>query len=197
MKGFKGPRITLPRTYTNDCKGEAKEKSLILDGIKDHVVPRVSRKTTAKYMWKALSDLYQNKNENRVMALCKQLRGTNMAKVEGVISYLTRITQIRNELVVVGATVDKSELVCFALDGFTKSWDVFVRGVVSQEKLPSWQRLWDDFVQEEVIIGQSGSSFSPHIVDEEGLALARKNKGKTKKKGGKQKNIDFSKIKCF
>ena len=44
-------------------KGEAKAKSLILDGIKDHVVLHLSGKTTAKDMWKALSDLYQNKNE--------------------------------------------------------------------------------------------------------------------------------------
>jgi hypothetical protein len=49
-------------------KGEAKAKSLILDGIKDHVVPHLSGKAEAKEMWKALSDLYQNKNENRVMA---------------------------------------------------------------------------------------------------------------------------------
>jgi hypothetical protein len=31
-------------------KGEAKSKSLILDGIKNHVVPHISGKTTSKYM---------------------------------------------------------------------------------------------------------------------------------------------------
>jgi hypothetical protein len=30
---------------------------------------------------------------------------------------------------------------------------VFMRGVVAQEKLPDWQRLWDDFVQEEIRLG--------------------------------------------
>jgi hypothetical protein len=50
-------------------------------------------------------------------------------------------------------------------------------------------------VQEEIILGQSRSS-SPQVVDEEGLALASKGKGKTKKKGGKKKNIDFTKVKC-
>jgi hypothetical protein len=85
------------------------------------VVLHLSRKTTAKDMWKALSDLYQNKNENKVMALRKQLCGTKMAKGEGVIPYLTRITQIMDELAAVGATVDESELVCIALDSFTKS----------------------------------------------------------------------------
>jgi hypothetical protein len=35
-------------------------------------------------------------------------------------------------------------------------------------------------------------------VDEEGLALTSKGKGKAKKKGGKKKkDIDFSKVKCF
>jgi hypothetical protein len=34
-------------------------------------------------------------------------------------------------------------------------------------------------------------------VDEESLALASKGKGKEKKKGGKKKDIDFSKVKCF
>jgi hypothetical protein len=42
-------------------KGEAKEKSLILDEIKDHVIPHISRKNTEKDMWKGLSDLYRPK----------------------------------------------------------------------------------------------------------------------------------------
>jgi hypothetical protein len=178
-------------------KGGAKAKSLILDGIKDHVLPHLSGKNTAKDMWKALRDLYQPKNEKRVMVLHERLCGTKMAKGEGVVSYLTKITQMRDELAVVGEKTKDYDLVCVALNGFSKSWDVFVRGVVAQEKLPEWQRLWDDFVQEEIRLGHSSrSSSSPHILDEEGLALASKGKGK-KKKGGKKKDIDFSKVKCF
>jgi hypothetical protein len=67
-----------------------------------------------------------------------------------VIPYLTRITEIRDELASVGEKTDISELVHIVLDGFSKSWDVFVRGVVARAKLPEWQRLWDDFVQEEI-----------------------------------------------
>jgi hypothetical protein len=36
-------------------------------------------------------------------------------------------------------------LVRTTLNGFTKQWEVFVHGVVAQEKLPDWERLWDDF----------------------------------------------------
>jgi hypothetical protein len=134
-------------------------------------------------MWAALGSLYQSKNENMIMVLQERLRGTKMAKGEGVIPYLTRLTQIRDELGAVGSKTEDFELVRIALNGFSKPWDSFVRGIVAREKLPDWQCLWDDFVQEEIRLGQaSGSSTTSQVVDEEALALASKGKGKSKKK---------------
>ena len=88
--------------------------------------------------------------------------------------------EICDELGVVGSKTEDEELVRIALNGFSKPWHTFVKGVVAREKLPDWQRLWDDFVQEETCMGQgSGSSSSaPEIVDEEALALIGKSKGK-------------------
>jgi hypothetical protein len=127
-------------------KGEAKAKSILLDGVKDHIIPHLTGKKSAKEMWAALNDLYQSKNENRVMVLRERLRSTKMVKGEGVVHYLTRLTQIRDELGAVGEKNEETELVCVALIGFSKSWDVFVHGVVAPDNLPDWQRLWDDFV---------------------------------------------------
>jgi hypothetical protein len=72
------------------------------------VIPHLLGKTTAQEMWKALSDLYQNKNGSKVMALCKQLRGTKMTKGEGVVSYLTKLTQLKDDLAVVGEKTEDS-----------------------------------------------------------------------------------------
>ena len=78
-----------------------------------------------------------------------------------MVPYLTRLTQIKDELGAVGSKTVDEELVWIALNGFSKPWDTFVKGVVAREKLPDWQRLWDDFVQEETHMGQgSGSSSS-------------------------------------
>ena len=97
-------------------------------------------------MWKDLESLYQSKNENRKMALQERMRSTKMAKGEGVVPYLTRLTQIRDELGAVGSKTEGEELVCIALNGFSKPWNTFVKGIVAREKLPDWQRLWDDFL---------------------------------------------------
>jgi hypothetical protein len=61
-----------------------------------------------------------------------------------------------------------------------------VRGIVAKEHMPNWERLWDDFVQNELRFG-SVSSSQRHGGDDEGdLDLLEKGKKRTKKspKGG-------------
>jgi hypothetical protein len=74
--------------------------------------------------------------------------------------------------------------------------------------MPSWERLWDDFVQEELKVGSRSSSQQQGGDGEEGdLALMAKGKKKTKqcpKGGAKQQQPrhgeqqrDMSKVRCF
>ena len=51
------------------------------------------------------------------MVLQERMRSTKMAKGEGVVPYLTRLTQIRDELGAVGSKTDDEELVRIALNG--------------------------------------------------------------------------------
>ena len=83
------------------------------------------------------------------MVLRKKLKSIKMAKDEGETSYHTKITQVRDELASIGEVVDDSELVRTTLNGMAKPWAVFVEAIVARENMPSWDRLWDDFVQEE------------------------------------------------
>jgi hypothetical protein len=79
---------------------------------------------------------------------------------------------------------------------------------VGREKLSSWERFWDDFIQEEIQRGYlQGNSSS--VKEEENVALSAKwRKGKPKTQGptgpGKQQRKpkkkgekDLSKVKCW
>jgi hypothetical protein len=83
------------------------------------------------------------------MVLREKLRSIKMTKTKNVATYLTKITQVMDELGVVGEVVVVSELVRTAFNQVTKQWVVFVEGIVARENLPKWDRLWDDFIQEE------------------------------------------------
>jgi hypothetical protein len=80
--------------------------------------------------------------------------------------------------------------------------ETFVCGIVAREKLPDWERLWDDFTQEEMRVG-SNHAGRQQGDEEENVALIGKGKSKTKKgsSGGAtskgEKKRDMSKVKCF
>jgi hypothetical protein len=144
---------TDPTQLVAHIRKDVKKRRIIINWVKDHIIPHLSRKKTTKEMWESLTKLYQFDNQRKKMMLREKLRSTKMARGDIVASYLTKFTQIRDELVAVGEVVDEIELVRIALNGFTKQWDAFVGGVVAWEKLPNCERLWDDFTQEELRVG--------------------------------------------
>ena len=83
---------------------------------------------------------------------------------------------MRDELAVVGEMVDNAELIQVALNGFSKSWESFVWGIVARENMPSWERLWDDFVQEELRVGSTSTSSQHGGGKADIVALAAKGK---------------------
>jgi hypothetical protein len=68
----------------NHQKDTIRAKRIIVDSIKDHLIPQVSSKKTPKEMFDALTRLYQRKNINRKMNLRTQLKNTRMPKGESI-----------------------------------------------------------------------------------------------------------------
>ena len=94
---------------------EAKEKHkkdmiraqrIIVDSIKDHLIPQVSSKKTPKEMYDALSRMYEGRNINRKMNLRAQLKSTKMSHGESIQDYFTRVSQIKEQLESIGYKLD-------------------------------------------------------------------------------------------
>jgi hypothetical protein len=101
--------------------------------------------------------------------------------------------------------VDDDDLVQAIFYGLPSSWETFLSSVSGREIRPMFERLWNDFLQEE-----SRKTTRSDSTKEEHSALASRFKGRKKgtfQKGSqrntntkgtfKRKNIDTSKIKCF
>ena len=54
-------------------KNLVKAKKIIVDSIKDHLIPQVSSLKTPKYMFDSLTKLFKGKNINQKITLRKQL----------------------------------------------------------------------------------------------------------------------------
>ena len=114
------PPTTNAAALTAFNKKDIKSRRIILDAVRDHVIPHISSKTCAFQMWDALTSLFQSSNENRKMVLREKLKSIKMAKGEVVISYLTRISQVRDELTAVEEVVPNVELEWTTMNGVSK-----------------------------------------------------------------------------
>jgi len=67
--------------------------------------------------------------------------------------------------------------------GFPKSWENFIDAVSGKEKLPDWEWLWSDCVQEDLRKQTRSGSHVKQEADEENFALAGKGGRARGKKG--------------
>ena len=90
--------------------------------MKDHIVSSLHGKATPLLMWKAFTDLFQSKSDQRKLVLKDKLKKIKMEKGDSIPKYLTKFGHCKDELGSVGVTVDEEYLVSLALLGLPKSW---------------------------------------------------------------------------
>ena len=90
---------------------------IIVDSIKDHLIPQVSSKNTPNKMYDALYRMYEGRNINRNMNLRAQIKGTMMNKGESIQDYVIRVSQFKEHLSSIGDTIVEDELFMTSLSG--------------------------------------------------------------------------------
>ena len=97
VKNFALKVIAIPVDPNDNDKYEeamVRAKSIILDGVKDHVVPHIAEKEATFEMWEALKKLYQHTYVQRRMLLQNQLRSYQMKKGEPIETFLGGLNEI-------------------------------------------------------------------------------------------------------
>jgi hypothetical protein len=126
-----------------------KDKRIIADSIKYHLIPQVSSKNTPKYMFDSLTRMYEGRNINSKMNLRTQLKNTKMQKGETVQDYFFRVSQFKQQLKAIGDKSYEDELVMKTLNGLTRPWDAFIQTICARKEKLQFDRLWEECVQEE------------------------------------------------
>ena len=88
---------------------------------------------TPKEMFDSLTNLFEGKNINQKKNLRKQLKNVKIQNGEAIQSYFTRVSQIKEQLLVV-EEVENEEVVIAILNGLLGSWDSFMRGMCTRRK---------------------------------------------------------------
>lgn len=103
--------------------------TLMVEGIKDNLIPFIANINHAQEMCEALSKLFTIKNIGQVASLNNELRTTKMTKEDTMVSFFVKIARIRDDLLATDGIVLDKELVISALLELPPTWGAFVAGL--------------------------------------------------------------------
>ena len=71
---------------------------LLVDSVKDHLVPQISQKNKSKKMFKTIRRLFEHSSINVTLTLRNQLSSMKMTKSESISSYFMRIIELMDKI---------------------------------------------------------------------------------------------------
>jgi hypothetical protein len=172
--------------------------SIIVDSIKDHLIPYISHLDSSKKMYDALTNLFSIRNIGQVMSLKNELCDMKMNDDDNITSYFVRISQLRDQLQAIEEITSEKELVNIVLNGLPKTWDAFAAGMNIRKEYPTFEELWTCCAQEESRIN---AKEKPQKKYEDQAFTAKFKNFRNKRNFGSRRNPNqekyISKVQCF
>jgi hypothetical protein len=172
--------------------------SIIVDSIKDHLIPYISHLDSSKNMYDALTNLFSVRNIGQVMSLKNELRDMKMNDDDSITSYFVRISQLRDKLQAIEEITSEKELVNIVLNGLPKTWDAFAASMNTRKEYPTFEELWTCCAQEESRINAKEKPQKKH--DDQAFTARFKNFRDKRKLNSRKKpkqRKDILEIQCF
>ena len=85
-------------------------------------------------MFDSLTKLLEGKNIHQKMTLRNQLKNVKIQNAETILSYLNKVSQIKEQLEAVKEELENAEVVIATLNGIPGSWDSFIQGMGARRK---------------------------------------------------------------
>jgi hypothetical protein len=170
---------------------------IIVDSVKDHLIPYISHLDSSKKMYDVLTNLFSVRNIRQVMSLKNDLHDMKMND-DDITSYFVRISQLRDQLQSIEEIILEKELVNIVLNGLPKTWDAFSTSMNTRKEYTKFEEIWTFCAQEESRISTKEKSQKKY--DDQAFTTKFKNFRNKRKFGLRKKpnqENDMSKMKCF
>jgi len=127
-------------------KNEAIDMRIFMDSVRDHLVPIIANQDSAKNMYDALRNLFENENHSKILALKDQLRQVKFKKDDFISTYFMKIAQIKDQLATVEESIPNRDLVLTTMGGLPSEWSPYVKGTCARGQMPSFDQFWSECI---------------------------------------------------
>jgi hypothetical protein len=111
--------------------------SIIVDSVRDHLIPYISHLDSSKKMYDALTNLFSVINIGQVMSMKNEVFDMKMNDDDIII-----ISQLSDQIQAIEEIFSEKELVNIVLNGLPKTWDAFFASMNTRKEYPTFEELW-------------------------------------------------------
>ena len=129
-------------------KEKTRSMELLVDGVKNYLLPFITKLDSTNDMLRVVEDMSKINKTSRCLTLKNQHNTIKMNKGETFTSYLMRIKYLRNQFLKIGHIYDSTEITMVTSNKLCASWENFRQWVCAHSKLPKFDRLKVDYIQE-------------------------------------------------
>jgi DNA integrity scanning protein DisA with diadenylate cyclase activity len=119
--------------------GDINAMSIIVEYIKDHLIPYISHLDSLRKMYDALTNIFSVRNIGQVMSLKNELCDMKMNDEDIITSYFVRISQLRDQIKDIKEIISEKEMVNIVLNGLPKTWDAFAASMNKRKEYPTFE----------------------------------------------------------
>jgi putative lipoic acid-binding regulatory protein len=116
--------------------------SIIVDYIKDHLLPYISHLDSSKKMYDYLTNLFSLRNIEQVMSLKNELRDMKMNYDDSITSYFVILSKLRDQIQAIEEIISQMELLNIVLNGLPKTWDAFAASMNTWKEYPTFEEIY-------------------------------------------------------
>lgn len=177
-----------------------KAMKIIIDSVKDHILPSISSLSIAFEMFSTIKSTFEINNTSKLLTLKQDLLYIKMNNGEIITSYFLRISELKDQLATIGSLVDDKELTMISLRGLPLSQGTFIRGLSSRPELPKFELLKNECTQEESRLVSRGISLNQegNICSLQVSSNKKRKFNQNRRESNKPyKKRDWSKVRCF
>jgi len=123
-------------------KGEFRAQMILIESIKDPLIPYVSKLETSKEIYEKLIELYYVSITREVISLRQELYKLKMLREYGIASYFMRIYEIGDQLEDLGEVMSDREMTTFSLNALLEEWGNFTSSIYGKKEATPFYDLW-------------------------------------------------------
>ena len=106
--------------------------------VKDNIILHIRDCKTSNEAWEVLKGLYETTNSNWILFLKTKLLSMKMEANENIVTYVSRIKYLCDQLNAIGDKVSNYDMFTITLKGLIKDYQYFVSSLGGRAKTPTF-----------------------------------------------------------